>query len=293
MCINSYTRFTHQGKSGIAAWVYFATKEVVITYVTCNTHTYCIHAHLPPYECLWSSLEMPICLRGHYYFFTRCEEVTEKKKTGAEEKKSYFSDCTSIMKRYPPSSRPIIYRLSLWPAEAWRWCVMCFCFTSRLWKSAFYGQALWYVFRAIREEIYWLIIAGQVQRGERRMYKCNTRAQTQHRARLSPSCQAWRLLKVFSSSWSHLCIGFNAQVAGSVLDLLIKTSGQKRLGSGLKLPHKNVTFRHGGSWKLDRNCEKCTTQNVVLNKKKTVQETFHYKSDPKIQFHLDRKECLG
>lgn len=67
----------------------------------------------------------------------------------------------------PPSSRLIIYRLSLWPAEAWRWCVMCFCFTSRLWKSAFYGQALWYVFRAIREEIYWLIMAGQVQRGER------------------------------------------------------------------------------------------------------------------------------
>lgn len=165
---------------------------------------------------------------------------------------------------------------------------MCFCFTSRLWKSAFYGQALWYVFRAIREEIYWLIIAGQVQRGEWRMYKRNTRAQTRHRARLFPSCQAWRPLTVFSSSWSHSCVGFNAQVAGSVLNWLIKTCGQKRLGSGLKLPHKNVTFNHGGSLKLDRNCERCTTQNVALNKKKkNVQETFHYKSDPKIQFHLD------
>lgn len=87
-------------------------------------------------------------------------------------------------------------------------------------------------------------MARQVQRGEWRMYKCNMRAQRRHGARLSPSCQAWRPLKVLSSSRSHLRVGFNAQVVGSVLDLLIKTSGQKRSGSGLKVPHQNVTFKH-------------------------------------------------
>lgn len=194
------------------------------------------HEHFAPslLGIFWSSL----CLRGHHLKKTW---RSNRKRPGAEEKKKLFLRLHLDNETVPPSSHPVIYRLSLWPAEAWRWCVMCFCFTSRLWKSAFYGQALCYVFRAIREEIYWLIMAGQVQRRERRMYKCNTRAQRRHRARLSPSCQAHRPLQVLSSSWSHLCVGFNAQVAGSVLNLLIKNGGQKRSGSELELQHRTIT----------------------------------------------------
>lgn len=114
-----------------------------------------------------------------------------------KKKRSYFSGCTSIMKQAPFHTPPIIYRLSLRRAEAWRSCVMCFCFTSRLWKSAFYGQALWYVFRAIREEIYWLIMAGQVQRGESHMYKRCARAPDPH---AFTQHEALRPLKVLSSS---------------------------------------------------------------------------------------------
>lgn len=78
---------------------------------------------------------------------------------------------------------------------------------------------------------------------------------------------------------------FNAQVAGSVLDLLIKDRRAEKIRAW-SWRIETELFNHDTEESLDpgRNCKWCSC---------TVQEPFHYKSDPKVEFNLERKQCLG